>query len=204
MQINTVTKKTDIMGRTNGMKVVWEMPQLSLKVQTMAMIVAIITAVALPQFLHTLGIAMGSGSALGEIFLPMHLPILLVGLLAGPYAGLIAGVSAPVISFCLTGMPGVAMLPFITIEVAIYGLSAGLLRNNKIPTIGKVLIVQLAGRAVRAVAILISVYVLGNTVVKPAIILTSIKTGFAGILLQWVLIIAVVHLVRKASRGEDE
>lgn len=187
---------------TKTMTNVWEMPRLSLKAQTMATMIAVIAAVALPQFLHTLGIAMGSGSALGEIFLPMHLPILMVGLLAGPYAGLIAGVLAPIISYSLTGMPAMTMLPFITIEVAVYGLSAGLFRNVKMPTFGKVLFAQILGRAVRAIAILTAVYVLGNTVVKPAIILTSIKTGMVGIVLQWILLVAIAYLIRKASERE--
>ncbi|MBQ8188364.1 MAG: ECF transporter S component [Lachnospiraceae bacterium] len=189
---------------TNAMKRAWTMPCLSLKAKTMATIIAVISAVVLPQLLHTVGLAMGSGSALGEIFLPMHLPILLVGLFAGPYAGLIAGVLAPIISYSLTGMPAMAMLPFITIEVAIYGLGAGFFRNLKMPTFGKVLLAQILGRTVRAMAILAAVYVLGDTVVKPAIILTSIKTGFAGIVLQWILIVAVVYLVRKASEKEVE
>ena len=187
---------------TNAMKRAWTMPCLSLKAKTMATIIAVISAVVLPQFLHTVGLAMGNGSALGEIFLPMHLPILLVGLFAGPYAGLIAGVLAPIISYSLTGMPAMAMLPFITIEVAMYGLGAGLFRNLKMPTFRKVLLAQILGRAVRAVAILTAVYVLGNTVVKPAIILASIKTGFAGIVLQWVLIVAGGYLVREASEKE--
>lgn len=97
-----------------------------------------------------------------------------------------------------------AMLPFITIEVAVYGFSAGLFRNVKMPTFGKVLLAQILGRAVRAVAILAAVYVLRNTIIKPAIILTSIKTGFAGIVLQWMLIVAVVYLVQKASEKEVE
>ena len=189
---------------TNATKQAWTMPCLSLKAKTMATIIAVISAVVLPQFLHTVGLAMGNGSALGEIFLPMHLPILLVGLFAGPYAGLIAGVLAPIISYLLTGMPAIAMLPFITIEVAVYGFGAGLFRNIKMPTFGKVLLAQILGRAVRAVAILAAVYVLENTIIKPAIILTSIKTGFAGIILQWILIVAVIYLVQKASEKEAE
>ena len=186
------------------MRKAWAMPRLSLKAQTMATIIALVAAVALPQLLHTIGLATGSGSALGEIFLPMHLPILVVGLLAGPNAGLIAGVLAPVISYLLTGMPTTGMLPFITVEVAVYGLSVGLLRDSTIATFGKVLIAQFMGRFVRAAAILTSVYLLGNTVVKPAIIWTSIKTGLVGIVLQWVLIVAIVYLVRKASERESE
>ena len=93
-----------------------EKPRLSVKVQTLAAIAAVAGAVALPQIFHALGAAFGAGTALGETFLPMHLPILLVGLLAGPYAGAAAGLFGPLVSFALSGMPGIAMLPFMMLE----------------------------------------------------------------------------------------
>lgn len=104
-------------------------PRLSLKVQVIATIAAIAGAVILPQFFHLLGAISGLGSALGETFLPMHLPIILVGLLAGPYAGAISGLFGPLLSFALSGMPGAYMLPFMMIELCVYGLVSGLLRN---------------------------------------------------------------------------
>ena len=123
-----------------------ERPRLSVKVQTIATLAAIVGAVAVPQVFHLLGAASGLGTSLGEAFLPMHLPIILVGLLAGPYAGAIAGLLGPLASFALSGMPGIVMLPFMMIELCGYGLSAGLLRNTKLPTFGKVVIAQIAGR----------------------------------------------------------
>ena len=50
----------------------------------------------------------------------MHLPIILVGLLAGPYAGLVSGALGPLCSFALSDMPGLVMLPFMMIELAVY------------------------------------------------------------------------------------
>ena len=126
-----------------------EKPRLSVKVQTMATIAAIAGAVAVPQIFHVLGAAFGLGTGLGESFLPMHLPILLVGLLAGPYAGAAAGMFGPLVSFALSGMPGVVMLPFMMLELCMYGLAAGLLRNVKLPVVVKVLLAQTAGRIVR-------------------------------------------------------
>ena len=97
-------------------------PRLSVKAQTLATLAAIVGAVVVPQIFHTLGAISGLGTALGETFLPMHLPIILVGLLAGPYAGAIAGLLGPLASFALSGMPGIAMLPFMMIELCAYGL----------------------------------------------------------------------------------
>ena len=170
-------------------------PKLSVKVQTLATVGAIAGAVILPQFFHLMGAVSGLGTALGDAFLPMHLPIILAGLLAGPYVGAIAGVLSPLISFALTGMPTAAMLPFMMIELFVYGLTSGLLRNAKLPTIAKVVIAQIAGRAIRAIAILIAVYAFGHTAIPVPVIWNSIVTGLFGIVLQWALIPLCVYRV---------
>ena len=173
--------------------------KLSVKVQTLSGLIAIISAVALPQLFHVMGAASGLGTALGEAFLPMHLPIILAGLLCGPYAAGIAGAAAPLLSALLTHMPGAVMLPFMCIELCVYGVAAGLLRNAKLPTIVKVLIAQIAGRAVRAAAIVIGVNAFGS-VLDVSIIWTSITVGIFGLALQWVLIPLVVYRLR----GKEE
>ena len=176
--------------------------RLSVKAQTIAAIAAIVGAVAVPQIFHALGAASGLGTSLGETFLPMHLPIILVGLLAGPYAGAVAGLLGPLASFAISGMPGAVMLPFMMIELCAYGLFAGLLRNVKMPTIAKVLAVQIGGRAVRAAAILLSVYAFGNESVNVAVIWKSIGTGLFGLALQWALIPLIVYRVENLKKHE--
>jgi hypothetical protein len=178
-------------------------PRLSVKVQTLATFAAIAGAVIVPQIFHILGAISGLGTALGETFLPMHLPIILVGLLAGPYAGAISGLLGPLLSFALTGMPGKVMLPFMMIELCIYGLTAGLLRDVKLPTLLKVLISQVAGRAVRAAAILLSVYAFGNANIHVAVIWNSIKTGAFGLVLQWSLLPLIVFWIENMKKNED-
>ena len=81
-------------------------------------------------------------------------------------AGAVSGLLGPLASFALSGMPGAAMLPFMMIELCAYGLFAGLLCNGKMPTLAKIALTQIAGRAVRAAAILIAVYALGNEAVR--------------------------------------
>ncbi len=176
--------------------------RLSVKVQTLAALAAIVGTVVVPQAFHLLGAISGLGTALGETFLPMHLPIILVGLLAGPYAGAIAGFFGPLASFALSGMPGIAMLPFMMIELCAYGMFAGLLRNVKIPTITKVVTVQIAGRAVRAIATLLAVYAFGNESIRVDSIWTSISTGIFGLVLQWVLLPLIVYRVEDLKKYE--
>jgi hypothetical protein len=172
--------------------------KLSLKAQTAGAIVAVISAVTLPQLIHMLGYATGAGTLLGEIPLPMHLPIILAGLLVGPYAAGAAGLLSPFISFALTWMPTAAMLPFMMIELAVYGICAGMLKNAKMPDIAKVFIAQLTGRVIRGAAILIGFYGIG-TAVKPEIILTSIKIGLVGIMLQLVIIPLAIYRLKRAD-----
>ena len=154
-------------------------------------------AVALPWLCHLVGGAVSLGSGLGEMLLPMHLPVMLAGLLWGPEVGLICGIASPLLSFALTAMPAPAMLPFMVVELAVYGLCAGLLTRSKMPTILKVLLTQVAGRAVRALALVVATY--GFAVTKPpiSIIWTSISVGLAGILIQLVLIPVLVREVRR-------
>lgn len=168
------------------------MKRISIKQQSIAVITAVAAAVAMPQIFHIIGIVSGQGTAVGETFLPMQLPILLVGLLAGPYIGAAAGLLAPLVSFALSGMPGAGMLPFMMLELFIYGLCAGLLREVQLPVIFKVMLAQLSGRGARAIAILLAVYVFGSEAVSVSVIWNSIVTGIPGILLQWSLLPLIV------------
>ena len=95
-----------------------DLPRLSLTVKAAATVLAIVAAVALPQLFHVIGAVSGQGTMLGVAFLPMHLPIIFVGLIAGPAVGAIAGAAAPLVSFLLSGMPMLAMLPLMMIELS--------------------------------------------------------------------------------------
>lgn len=176
--------------------------KLSIKTQTIAAFIAVVAAVALPQVFHLMGIISGTGTALGAALLPMHLPVIIAGLLAGPYAGAAAGLVSPAISFALTGMPAAVMLPFMMIEVCAYGLFAGLLRNVKMPVILKVLAVQAGGRAIRAIAIIISIYLLGNDMMNVSIIWSSITEGIFGLALQWTLIPLIINQISMVNKYE--
>ncbi|MGI6279452.1 MAG: ECF transporter S component [Acutalibacteraceae bacterium] len=175
----------------------------SIKTQALAALIATVAAVALPQVFHVMGLVSGLGSALGETFLPMHLPVMAVGLMSGPLAGATTGFLAPLVSFSLTSMPALSFLPFMMIELAVYGLAAGLLQNAKIPVTFKVLLTQIAGRAIRALAILLSFYVFSNSAIRPEIIVKSIAVGIFGIVLQLTLIPLFVYRVENIKKNEN-
>ena len=176
------------------------MPKYSAKQQLLWAVAATTAAVALPQICHLLSGHFGLGSQLGEMLLPMHLPVILIGLLIGPQAGFGAGLAGPLISFLLTGMPKAALLPFMMIELAAYGLCAGLLRRVSMPTVCRVLLTQIVGRGVRAAAIVVAVYGFGYTALSPSIIWLSIAAGAVGIALQLLLIPLFCRIVEKRAQ----
>ncbi len=163
----------------------------SIRNKTIAIIIAVISAVALPQLAHIIGTYAGFGSSVGEAFLPMHLPVIVAGFVGGPVVGAVAGALAPVISFSLTGMPASVVLPFIVVEIFTYGLVSGLLSKVNFNSFLKILAVQLSGRAMRIVAVAVAASVFGFEGMSIAAVLSSMALGVAGIVIQWIIVLAV-------------
>lgn len=177
-------------------------PALSLRAQTVAALIAIVTAVILPQIFHFIGAVSGLGTAVGEVFLPMHLPVILVGMMAGPVAGAVSGLLAPAVSFALSGMPTALMLPIMMTELCAYGLLAGLMKNSKMSSFPKLLTIQLGGRLIRATAVLLSVYAFGNSAIAISTIWMSSVKGLFGLVLQWSLIPLILYSIERSAEHE--
>ncbi|MFC1893114.1 ECF transporter S component [Chloroflexota bacterium] len=83
----------------------------------------ILMSIMLPFVFHQFHLA-------GPTYLPMHVFVLLAGLLFGWRAGLIVGVFSPLASQALSGMPAPTVLPQTVVELSVYGIVAGLLREK--------------------------------------------------------------------------
>ena len=105
------------------------------------------------------------------------------------------------LSFALSGMPGAAMVPFMMIELAGYGLAAGFLGKTKMPVIVKLLLAQVAGRIIRAAAVFAAVYGMGSEAVTVSSIWMSIATGLPGLALQWCLIPLAVFWLENREKS---
>lgn len=150
-------------------------------------------AVLLPVGFHAFGL-------LGRVFLPMHIPVLLAGFLVGPFAGLIVGVLAPGISFLMTGMPPTYAVPLMTMELAIYGLIAGIAyKRLKLNIYVALLAAVILGRLMFGLGLL----VLGMFMQLPysaAVFFSTsgaIVAGLPGIIVQIVLIPIIVAALRR-------
>lgn len=157
-----------------------------------------VAAVLLPQLIHFVAKLSGTGASLGEILLPMHFGVIIAGLVGGAGVGLVAGAAAPLLSYALSGMPNTVILPFIVIELAVYGLTAGLLKNRNLNIFIKLLAVQLSGRAARLIFAAVSVYALGGTLPNGGIAFFMLQ-GILGVMLQWLAVPAVVKYIKETG-----
>ena len=67
----------------------------------------------------------------GTVLLPVHIPVLLAGVLCGPFYGGALGLLLPLFNCLFTGMPTLyPMVPIMTAELFVYGLSSGLLLSK--------------------------------------------------------------------------
>lgn len=129
------------------------------------------------------------GAAGGKAFLPMHYAVLLGGLLLGPVAGTFLGITTPLLSTLMTGMPAVAILPPMVVELAVYGLVAGLAhRHWRLAVLWSLFLAMAAGRVALGLAIALLGPSIGLKAEPVAYVLGGIVTGLPGIAVQIVVI----------------
>ena len=142
-------------------------------------------ALVLPMAFHLTGVPQP-----GQVFLPMHIPVLLGGFVLGPVFGFFVGLFSPIISSVLTGMPAVGRLPFMMIELAVYGLVSGLMYNTfkfnkkKMGTYISLLTAMLCGRIVYAISLFVAVNLMGIQCGGPIAAVTATVSGVPGIIIQ--------------------
>jgi uncharacterized membrane protein len=138
----------------------------------------------LPMAFHSLFGAVG-----GRTLLPMHYAVLLGGLLLGPVAGAFLGVATPTVSTLMTGMPAVAILPPMAIELAVYGLVAGVARRRwQLTPVWSLLLAMVAGRIALGLAVAGLGPFIGLNAEPVAYVAAGIVTGLPGIAMQVVFI----------------
>ena len=158
--------------------------------------VCIALCVVLPLAFHAI-------PQVGAVYCPMHIPVLLCGLICGWPFGLLCGLAGPALSAVLTGMPTVAHLPSMLVELAVYGAVSGLmmrvLKTGKLyPDLYVSLIcAMLAGRIVGGLA---KAAIFSRGDYSMAVWATGyFATGLPGIIIQLALIPSVVFALEKAN-----
>jgi len=162
--------------------------------------VFVLLNVGLPRVFHQFYLA-------GPTFLPMHIFVFVAGLLFGWRAGLVVGLITPLASYAVSGMPVLQTLPQIVVELSVYGLVAGILRERfNLRVIWSLLGAMLAGRLALCLGAL-AIYLIAGRIYSPLGLEASpflavwsvIKQGWPGMVAQMALIPAVIWLVGKLA-----
>jgi hypothetical protein len=141
----------------------------------------------------------------GSTFLPMHIFVLTAGLLFGWRAGLIVGSLTPLASYAVSGLPALMVLPQIVVELSVYGLAAGLLRERfNLCVAWSLLGAMLAGRLALLLAVLVIYFVAGEIYsplgleASPFLAVWSVvKQGWPGMIIQLASIPAIIWMAGK-------
>lgn len=171
------------------------MSKMSSVKRSMLTAVCIGLCVVLPMAFHSIPNA-------GSILLPMHIPVLLCGLICGWSFGLLCGFAGPLLSSLLTGMPPMAYLPSMLVELAAYGLVCGLMINlvhtKKLyaDLYISLVVALIAGRIVAGVARAL-IFAAGRYSMA-AWITSYFVTSWPGLVIQLIFIPAIVVALMKA------
>jgi LytS/YehU family sensor histidine kinase len=105
------------------------------------------SAVFFPWFLHQFNLA-------GPKFLPMHIFVMIAGFLFGWRTGILVGVLSPLMSYSISHMPSIAILPETILELAVYGFTIGFLREKKMNIWVSLIPAMILGRLVRFIFVI--------------------------------------------------
>jgi hypothetical protein len=141
----------------------------------------ITAAVAIPAIAHQFNLA-------GPEWLPIQYFVLIAGYLLGWQVGLVTGLFSVIFSFALTNMPPAMILPQVILEIAVYGLAIGILREKKMNIFVSLVSAMVLGRLARIA------YIMLFTKMS---LTAFIAESWQGIILQIILIPAVVLLSQK-------
>lgn len=163
-------------------------------------LVFILLDLAVPRLFHQFHLA-------GPTFLPMHIFVLMAGLVFGWRAGLAVGLLTPLTSYAVSGMPALSILPQTVIELSVYGLAAGILRERfNLRVIWSLLGAMTAGRlALLLTALVLSLTVgkiyspLGQEATPLLAVWAALKQGWPGIAIQLALLPTVIWLAGKLA-----
>ena len=120
---------------------------------------------------------------------------------------MIVGLLTPLVSYAVSEMPVLRILPQIVVELSAYGLAAGILRGKfNLRVIWSLLGAMIAGRLALCLVVLV-VYVALGKIYGPLgletnalfVVWSVIRQGWPGIVMQLTLIPATIWLVDKLA-----
>lgn len=152
--------------------------------------------IALPRIFHVL-----AGSTAGATFLPMHIAVLIAALVFGIRSATVVLGSSIIFSYLLTGMPSLARLPYMLIELIIYGILLSVF-NKKFNSYISLIATIILGRVLYAGILFVAINVLGLPTYGISVI-QSIQTGLPGIAIQLLCVPFIAKAIKKGIKLDD-
>lgn len=149
-----------------------------------------VIGVALPRVFHII-----AGSTAGATFLPMHIAVLIAALTFGITSSTIVAGSSIVCSYLLTGMPTLARLPYMLIELVIYAVLLGIF-NKKFNSYISLIATIILGRVLYAGVLFAAINVIGLQTYGISVI-ESIKVGIPGIIIQLACVPVIAKIMNE-------
>lgn len=149
--------------------------------------------IVLPRIFHIL-----AGESAGATFLPMHIAVLIAALTFGTISSTIVAGSSVIFSYLLTGMPSIARLPYMLIELVIYAVLLSLF-NKKFNSYVSLILTIVLGRVLYAGILFASVNILGLSSYGISVI-ESVKMGIPGIIVQLICIPFIASSLKKGIK----
>lgn len=153
--------------------------------------------IALPRIFHVL-----AGNTAGATFLPMHISVLIAALTFGITSASIVAGSSVIFSYLLTGMPSLARLPYMLIELVIYAILLGLF-NKKFNAYISLIATIILGRILYAGVLFVAVNVLGFQTYGISVI-QSVQTGILGIIIQLLCVPVIAKIMNKGLNLKND
>lgn len=149
-----------------------------------------VIGVALPRVFHVI-----AGSTAGATFLPMHIAVLIAALTFGITSSTIVAGSSIVCSYLLTGMPSLARLPYMLIELVIYAILLGIF-NKKFNSYISLIATIILGRVLYAGVLFAAINIIGLPTYGISVI-ESIKIGIPGIIMQLLCVPVIAKIMNE-------
>ena len=171
---------------------------IKLSTEAAFILLCVVCVVVLPQIFHGVGILLGVGGKLGQIFLPMYIPVLIIGFYRGPLSGAIAGLLSPIASFLIANMPSAELLPFITLELIVMGALAGVFSKSKLHAALRVLLAQVIAKLSRLIVFAISLGINGR--ISASALFNGILISIPGVIIQLAL---MTYLIMEKEKPHE-
>ena len=153
--------------------------------------------IALPRIFHML-----AGAGAGATFLPMHICVLIAALTFGAISSTIVAGSSVIFSYLLTGMPSLARLPYMLIELVIYGILLSVF-NKKFNSYISLVMTVVLGRILYAGVLFSAVNILGLSSYGISV-MESVRMGIPGIILQLLFVPVLAKIMNKGLNLKND